>query len=323
VKEDDLTNILIVEDSLTQAMRLKFILEGHGYKVTTAENGMQALELLDGAGIQTVITDWIMPEMDGVEFCKAVRKKKIPGYIFIILVTAKDSLEDLITGLDAGADDYLIKPIRPGELLARLKTAKRVITLERSLRKRTEEVALLSITDPLTHVYNRRYLNDHLPREINRSLRYGHHLSITMCDIDHFKRVNDTYGHQAGDRVLESFAGCLKETTRDGLDWISRYGGEEFVVVMPETELDGATLATERYRLMISAKQISTSAGIVHITASFGVTSLDPSAGMSHMSAERMLEVADQCLYQAKEGGRNRCVARPLEKEIRPVRSRR
>jgi len=234
--ENDI-EILIVEDSYTQALRLQIILEQHGYRVAIASNGREGIDLLKRRFFPIVITDWIMPEMDGAEFCRAIRGHEFAGFVYIILVTAKDSKNDILTGLEAGADDYLVKPIDPAELVARLNTAKRIIALEHSLNTRNEEIALLSVTDPLTKAYNRRYLNDHLPMALKRAFRYGHPLSLIICDIDHFKRINDRYGHQAGDLVLEEIARHLLQFLREGIDWVVRYGGEEFAVVLPETDL--------------------------------------------------------------------------------------
>jgi len=307
-------NILIVEDSYTQALRLQIILEEQGYQIALARNGVEGLNLLQEDFFPIVITDWIMPEMDGFEFCQAVRSQEFPGYVYIILLTTKDSRHDIIAGLEAGADDYLIKPVDKAELAARLNTARRIIELEYSLRKRNEEIARMSVTDPLTKAYNRRYLNDHLSAEIKRAFRYDHPLSIIICDIDHFKRVNDTYGHQAGDRVLEEFARCIRGLVREA-DWIVRYGGEEFLIVLPETDLDNAHKAAERYRVSVSETPIPTGTTEIRITASFGVASCLPSCEKreNECSMEALIESADQCLYRAKNEGRNKSFAVLLE----------
>lgn len=301
-------NILIVEDSHTQALRLKIILEEQGYRIAVAGNGMEGLNLLLKGFFPIVITDWIMPEMDGFEFCQTVRNREFPGYVYIILLTSKDSRNDIIAGLEAGADDYLIKPVDEAELAARLNTAKRIIELEYSLRKRNEEIARMSVTDPLTKVYNRRYLNEHLPGEIKRAFRYKHLLSIIICDIDHFKNVNDTYGHQAGDRVLEEFARCIRDLIREA-DWIVRYGGEEFLIVLPETDLDNAHKAAERYRMSVFNTPIPTETEEIRITASFGVASYIPTSSEGDCSMETLIETADLCLYRAKNEGRNKSIA--------------
>ena len=302
-------DILIVEDSQTQALRLQISLEQQGYQSVVANNGLDAIRLLRKRFFSLVITDWIMPHMDGFEFCKTIRRYEFEGYVYIILLTAKDSKNDVINGLKAGADDYLIKPVDPAELFARLNTAKRIITLEHSLRKRNKEITLLSITDHLTRVYNRGYLNDHLVTVLKYAFRYNHPLAIMICDIDHFKKVNDQYGHQTGDMVLKKFADCLKQTLRDGADWLARYGGEEFIIVMPETELTGALIAAERHRRRIAEMVIESGSENepIRITASFGVACILPSKKGKKINMETLIEEADKCLYLAKKEGRNRC----------------
>ncbi len=309
-------DILIVEDSQTQALRLQLILEQKGYRTATANNGREGLEMIQNYFFPIVITDWIMPEMDGFEFCKTIRAKEFPGYVYIILLTAKDSKKDTIAGLEGGADDYIVKPVDEAELVARLNTAKRIISLEYSLKKQNEEIARLSITDPLTKTYNRGYLNEHLPRAVKQAFRYNHPLSIVICDIDFFKDVNDSYGHQVGDQVLIKFAQILQQTIREGVDWVARYGGEEFVIVLPETDMCGAMKAAERYRLMILGTPFPyndlSKLGIgnkgIKITASFGAASVIPPNKGREVSMEEMIAAADQSLYQAKREGRNRCV---------------
>ena len=209
------------------------LLKRAGYEVEMASNGREALAKLEQGDFPLMITDWEMPEMDGIALCRALRSKE-QGYTYIILLTSRDAIEHLVAGLQSGADDYLIKPVIEPELIARLNTGRRIVTLERSLRAANEENRRLSITDPLTGVYNRRYLMEQLPREIDRAARYGRQLSTIMCDVDHFKKINDTHGHLTGDEVLKWFATTLQSGVRTS-DWIARYGGEEFVIVLPET----------------------------------------------------------------------------------------
>jgi diguanylate cyclase (GGDEF)-like protein len=302
---EDRFPVLIVEDSTTQALRLQSVLESAGYDVAVAGNGREALERLQDDFRPLVITDWVMPEMDGLSFCRALRDRDLPGYVYVILLTAKDALDDLVAGLEAGADDYLVKPVHPAELAARLKTAGRILGLEAKLNKRNEEIRRLSITDPLTRLYNRRHFNEHLPQALKAAGRYGRPLAVVMTDIDHFKKVNDTHGHQVGDETLQAFAGVLRASLRQGVDWAARYGGEEFVVVLPETDLEGGAVAAERLRLLASQLRLESPRGPFRITASFGVAAVDPQKE-SVPSMEALLAAADAALYRAKENGRNR-----------------
>jgi len=300
--------VMLVEDSRTQALKFQLMLENHGYHVTHAQNGLEAMNMLLNSQTSIVITDWIMPEMDGSELCRAIRKHDFGNYVYIILLTAKDSKNDIIEGLEAGADDYLTKPVDDAELIARLTTAERVIRLESSLKQRNKEIALLSITDPLTKVFNRGYLNDNLPKAFKRAVRYQQNLSIIISVIDHFKKVNDRHGHQVGDIVLKSFVNILNDSLRKDLDWIARYGGEEFLIILPETDLNGASAAAERFRQTVE-DMVTDAEGIeIKITASFGISSITHEVDKSFLTTEDFIKAADRCLYQAKERGRNKCI---------------
>jgi two-component system cell cycle response regulator len=306
--------ILLAEDNAVSRKLLQKTLVKAGHEVTSVDNGRKALELFNRRFFPIVLTDWMMPEMNGVQLCRAIRKNTSPGYVFIILLTAKDSKDDIITGLEAGADDYLTKPFNHAELIARLNTGKRILDLERSLKRANEEIKILSITDSLTGSYNRSYLTERLPQEIKRARRYGHPLSLALCDIDHFKKVNDAYGHQVGDRVLKEFVQCTTGSIRDNVDWMARYGGEEFLIVLPETDVQGASCLAERLRGAISQKVIKVREREIRITASFGVTGLDPTTPYEEVSPEEMISQADKLLYQAKQEGRNRVKAVQLYK---------
>lgn len=297
--------ILLVEDSQTQALKFKLMLENHGYQVAVAKNGLEAMNMLLSRQVSIVISDWMMPEMDGSELCQAIRKHDFGSYVYIILLTAKDSKNDIIEGLEAGADDYLTKPVDDAELVARLATAERIISLESSLKQRNKEIALLSITDPLTQLFNRGYLNENLPKAFKRAQRYHSPLSIIITDIDHFKDVNDQHGHQVGDMVLKTFADRLGQALRKDLDWMARYGGEEFIIVLPETDLAGAQAAAERFRRMIEEMQTETEKGAIQITASFGAAAIGDQTDLPDLTTDHLINKADQNLYQAKASGRN------------------
>ncbi|MDB9823011.1 diguanylate cyclase [Deltaproteobacteria bacterium] len=298
--------ILLVEENTASRQILEKILRKEGYEVVSTENGRKALELYKEKFFPIILSDWIMPELDGFELCRSIRKKISGGYVFIILLTDKDSTDDIVSGFEAGADDYLTKPVNYAELIARIKTGMRILELEKSLKKANEEIRILSITDPLTGIYNRRFLSENIPKEIKRAERYNHPLSVILCDIDHFKKINDTYGHQTGDRVLQEFVLRIKKLTRDDLDWIARYGGEEFIIILPETDLEGARYMAERLRDDLSQVSIQIQEENIHITASFGVIGFDSMNGSRKTTPEAMIGQADRLLYQAKREGRNR-----------------
>jgi two-component system cell cycle response regulator len=317
MKERELVHhfpILVAEDNPVSRKLLKKTLVRAGHEVTSAQNGRKALELFNERFFPIVLTDWIMPEMEGLKLCRAIRKNASTGYVFIILLTAKNSKDDIITGLEAGADDYPTKPFHRAELIARLNTGKRILELERSLKRANEGIRILSITDSLTESYNSGYMTERLPQEIKRSRRYRHSPSLVLCDIDHFKNVNDTYGHQAGDLMLKEFVRCIIESIRDNVDCVVRYGGEEFLIVFPEKDVQGASCMAERLRSAISQKVFKAQEKWIHITASFGVTGLDPTTPYDEISLEVMISQADRLLYQAKQEGKNRIKAGQLYK---------
>jgi diguanylate cyclase (GGDEF)-like protein len=294
--------ILVVEDDIFSQTILKDALERLNYSVVIAGNGRVALELCQQEHFPIIITDWVMPEMDGIEFCRSIRAMPTEHYVFILLLTSLDKKDELIAGLDAGADEYLVKPVHEIELAARLKAARRILDLETSLKQ-------LALHDQLTGAYNRGYLDRQLSKEIQRSWRYGHPLSIIMCDIDHFKKVNDNYGHQAGDLVLKEFVTRINRSIRNENDWVARYGGEEFVIVLPETPPAGCLVVAERFRNLIAATPVLIQCGAVAVTVSFGAITIENTCLIEEMTMDAILGKADECLYRAKETGRNRVVA--------------
>ena len=304
--------ILIADDNLVARKLLKKTLEKQGHEIVSVENGKKALEMFNERFFPIVLTDWMMPEMDGPTLCQAIRENITSSYVYILLLTAKASQEDIISGLKSGADDYLTKPINNAELVARLNTAERILTLEKSLKDATSAIKILSITDNLTKSYNRGYLTRKLPEEIARQRRYGDSLSLIFCDIDHFKKINDTYGHQTGDEVLIEFANCLSKAIRINIDWIGRYGGEEFIIVLPETPLAGAARLAERLRKVVADHKITTDGNDISIKSSFGVTGFNSETLDTKISAEKIIGAADKYLYQAKETGRNKVISGPL-----------
>ena len=297
--------ILLAEDDPVTRMLMTRFLKKAGYEVDAVANGSEALDKMTTRYYPMLVTDWEMPEMDGVALCKAVRNMQLDGYVYALLLTARDSKEHIIAGLEAGADDYLIKPVHEAELIARLNAGRRILNLEHSLRAANQRNRILSITDALTGAYNRRYLMEQLPRELERCRRYGYPLSVLMCDADHFKKINDVRGHAAGDEVLQQFAARAQKSIRTNSDWVARYGGEEFFIILPETPYEGAMQVAEKLRDLISGTPFATRAGDIAVTASFGVASTGPQGPDISLKVDALIRIADECLYQSKQKGRN------------------
>jgi two-component system, cell cycle response regulator len=301
--------ILLAEDDPVTRMLMTRFLKKAGYEVDAVGDGTEALEHMSRRYYPILVTDWEMPEMDGVELCKAVRNLQLDGYVYALLLTARNAKEHIIAGLEAGADDYLIKPVHEPELIARLNTGRRILALEHSLRAANERNRILSITDALTGAFNRRYLMDQLPREVERCRRYANPLSVIMCDIDHFKQVNDVRGHASGDEVLQQFAARIQKSIRANSDWLARLGGEEFLIVLPETDYEGAVTAAEKIRNIVVEAHFMTRGGNLQVTSSFGVASTEAQGPDMSLKVETLMKTADECLYRSKQSGRNRTTA--------------
>jgi diguanylate cyclase (GGDEF)-like protein len=298
--------ILLAEDDPVTRMLMTRFLKKAGYEVDAVANGCEALDKMTKGYYSMLVTDWEMPEMDGIALCKAVRSMQLDGYVYALLLTARDSKEHIIAGLEAGADDYLIKPVHEAELIARLNAGRRILNLEHSLRAANQRNRILSITDALTGTFNRRYLMEQLPRELERCRRYAYPLSVLMCDVDHFKEINDARGHAAGDEVLQQFAARVQKPIRSNSDWVARYGGEEFLIVLPETAHEGAVIVAEKIRTLISSTPFTTRVGDAVVTASFGVASTGPSGPDIALKVDELIRTADECMYRSKQGGRDR-----------------
>lgn len=296
--------ILIADDNLLLRTMLEANLKAIGYEVVCAENGKEALELYRKGNYPIVMTDWVMPEMSGLELCRAIREDETTtGYTYIIIFTSQDSKNDIIAGLEAGADEYLVKPVHQAELQARLKTARRILELEASQRKYLEEIQSLYMIDPVTGMFNRRYMDDRLPQEIKRAYRYEHSLSVVLVAIDNFDQVKATHGHFSGDLVLKGCADCLMESVRKEVDWIARYDEARFVVVLPETTSSGAMIVAKRLRIRVAAMAITMYDQEIRVTAGFGVAGFTASQQKPGFMAEILMDKADRCLDQAMEEG--------------------
>jgi two-component system, cell cycle response regulator len=311
--------VLIVEDHPALRRQLELTLAKAGFSVAAAENGREALGLFKDHFFPIVLTDWMMPEMDGIQLCAAIRALPAAGYVYVVLLTAKSAKEDIVAGLRAGADDFLTKPFHPAELIARLNTAKRILELEHSLKRANDEITALSIRDPLTGIYNRNYLNDHLPKEIKRAQKYMRSFSIVLCDIDRFKSINDTYGHLAGDQALVTFVECISSSIRADVDWIARFGGDEFIVVLPETTVEGGGAAAERFARIIREKFVEIGGEKIHLSATFGVTGFDRASVDESIEVGTLIGIADRCLYEAKEREKGTVNVEPWRPALTPA----
>jgi diguanylate cyclase (GGDEF)-like protein len=298
--------VLIVDDDELVLGHLTDLVTAAGYGVRTAATGEEALTALENSAASVVVTDLNMPGMNGLDLCRRIRERARPGYVYIILLTVRDQEEDVLVGLDAGADDYLSKRTSAAQFTARLRIAKRVLALEYSLKSALEKKHHLAMTDALTGAYNRRYFTRHLGRELKRAQRFGGDVSLLMLDIDHFKEVNDTYGHLVGDVVLRKMSRLISRSLSRTTDWCARLGGEEFAVVLEGTNLADARLCAEKVRQAIAGTPINTIAGAVRITVSVGVSGLEELADRGTATVLSLQERADINLYASKAGGRNR-----------------
>jgi len=296
--------ILIADDELMSRKLLQKTLERAGYEVTAVENGRLAADQLCPANApRLALLDWVMPELDGPGVCREVRKRKEQSYVYMILLTSKESKEDVVAGLESGADDYLTKPFDPEELKARLRTGLRILDLEDRLVQAREAMRFQATHDGLTGLWNRSMIMDLLGRELARSRREQVSTSILMCDLDHFKKVNDTYGHLSGDDVLKETSKRLLASVRS-YDFVGRYGGEEFLVVLNNCNPAYALARAEEIRKSISQRLVPTTSGLVPLTMSLGLLI---SQEWGCQPVEELLREADGALYAAKAAGRN-CV---------------
>jgi two-component system cell cycle response regulator len=308
VQPDTAINLLLVEDEPTQRLLMSRMLRAVGYSVDVAEDGETALRMIKTGKYQLVLTDWEMPGMDGITLCRLVREANLPS-VYILLLTSHVAVAHAVEGLRAGANDFIRKPADETELVARLDVGRRMVLLEQSLREANSQIEKLSVTDSLLGIFNRRYLHERLPQESARSRRYGKPLSLVMADLDHFKRINDTHGHQVGDLVLQHVVKLARSALRVS-DWIARYGGEEFVIVLPETPLLGAYAVAERMRRLCAETPVELPGAQLLVTASFGVATID-GVSPSDEDADAMLRDADRALYASKRAGRNRITCGP------------
>jgi two-component system chemotaxis response regulator CheY len=306
--------ILVAEDDTATRLVLEAAVTSLGHDCVVAASGEEAWRLFETVDVEAVISDRMMPGMDGVELCRRIRACGRDTYTYFIFLTAFDKKADVLSGMEAGADDYLVKPLDIDDLKMRLFVASRVTSLHRQLSQQSAQLERLnrqlfdqSRTDPLTQLGSRLRLSEDLENIYARADRYGHICCAVMCDIDFFKAYNDSKGHLAGDEVLKAVSRALMNTARSG-DQVYRYGGEEFLILLPEQSLDDGLVAAERYRQAIEQLAIPHDSNPPDniVTISAGVASLSHSEGKS---VEAWLNEADAALYGAKQLGRNRVLA--------------
>jgi two-component system, cell cycle response regulator len=297
--------ILIADDESVSRRMLQALLGKWGYDVVSAEDGDGAWEKLRSPDApRMALLDWMMPGQNGVDVCRALRKVRPEPYTYILLLTAKDAKESVVEGLESGADDYLTKPFNPQELKARIRVGLRLLELEDNLVQAREAMRFKATHDTLTGVWNRGAVLETLDRETSRSRREGVSLGVLIADLDHFKSVNDTYGHLAGDAVLREVTKRMQSDVRP-YDAVGRYGGEEFLVLLPGCNGSETRDKAERLREAITREPVATTAGNLKVTMSIGgVATGDWPAD----TANQILQMADSALYRAKEEGRNRTV---------------
>jgi two-component system cell cycle response regulator len=306
--------VLAAEDNPVFQSILRTMLTKWGYQAVIARDGDEALRALQSEDSpRLAILDWMMPGVDGLEVCRQVRAANREPYIYILLLTARADSQDLVDGMDAGADDYLTKPFNAHELRVRLRAGCRILDLQNELLETREALREQATHDGLTLLFNRTAIMEVLRHEIGRAERERQPLAVLMVDLDSFKHINDTYGHLDGDDVLREAARRMKAAGRC-YDSIGRYGGEEFLIVLPGCDAADACIQAERVRELVAGAPLPAGSAKHHVTCSIGVSSLGVSgrgvSGTLHADADSLIREADEALYQAKSQGRNRVAHR-------------
>jgi diguanylate cyclase (GGDEF)-like protein len=295
-------HILVVDDDPITLHMVVYRLRQWGHEVISCTDGDSAWKMLETGTVPNLaILDWMMPGLNGPELCQRIRGRSDSPYMYIVMLTGRNNPEDLIAGLDAGADDYLTKPFHLGELDARLRAGKRIVDLQNELISARETLRIQAMQDPLTQILNHGAIIDTLLREIDRAHREHKPLSLILADLDGFKNVNDSYGHVAGDRILVEVASRMRNCLRS-YDAIGRYGGEEFLIVLPNSEAAQAVRMAERIRLAISQEPFRYGNVDLTVTVSQGVTTWTEPCPIP---IERLIRSADGALYLVKNSGRN------------------
>jgi two-component system, cell cycle response regulator len=294
--------ILVADDSPIYRKLVEQSLSQEDYTVLFAKSGRQAMDLFIEHQPALVITDWSMPDISGIELCQRIRRDNQPLYAYVILLTGNTDKEEVIEGLAAGADDYLTKPFHPGELQARVRVGRRIVDLHREIQEKNRQLEEMALTDSLTGLPNRRAIDFWASRELSAAVRHDFPIWVVVADLDQFKSINDTHGHDAGDDVLKSFAEILKSNTRRS-NICGRLGGEEFLVVITHVEKENAAVAIERIRKQFAAQRFTVAGHTFGVTASFGIAGIRATVRPDFGD---LVTRADAALYAAKRQGRNR-----------------
>jgi two-component system, cell cycle response regulator len=311
--EPNLDTILIAEDDTMFRRILMTCLKKWGYRVMVAEDGFTAWNVLQSSDApQMAIFNWMMPGIDGIELCRKVRNEQ-GRYRYLLLLTANDAKHDVVTGLDAGADDYLTKPFEVQELRARVRAGQRILELQDALLKTRDALRFEAAHDALTAIWNHGAVLGFLKRELDRQRRTHQPLGVIMADVDHFKKINDTHGHLVGDAVLREVARRLQGALRS-YDFVGRYGGEEFLILVPGCGLADLIATAERLRRSMADHPVADGAVCIPVTISIGLVSAPESSGYAR-DCQELLRAADAALYVAKAEGRNRVAIAPARAE--------
>ena len=298
--------VLIADDSLLSRRLLEQTLRTWGYEPVIACDGCQAWEILKSPESPSLaILDWMMPGFSGPELCRMVRQEGREPYTYVLLLTSRNEKEDVVAGMDSGADDYITKPFDKHELQVRLRAGTRIVELQEQLVRAREALRIQATRDSLTTLWNRASIMEHLNRELSRSRREGTWVGVAVADLDHFKRINDTWGHAAGDAALKQASATMRDSLRP-YDSLGRYGGEEFLIVLPGANLENTAWLADRVRVGVRTEKVKHNDLEIAVTCSFGCTS----AFGGRMSAEELIHIADEALYAAKRSGRDQVVSR-------------
>ncbi|HXA75997.1 MAG TPA: diguanylate cyclase [Candidatus Acidoferrales bacterium] len=301
-------SVLVADDSPVYRKLVEHALAEDSCSVSFASSGHQAIEILEREHPDLVVTDWMMPDLTGIELCHRIRTNAESSYTYVIILTSNAEKENVVKGLSAGADDYLTKPFDRNELLARVHVGRRLIDLHRQIEAKNKLLEELALTDPLTGLPNRRAIEDWSARQLSGAARHGFPIWVVLMDLDHFKNVNDTYGHDAGDTVLKKFGEVLRANTRLS-DISGRIGGEEFLLVLTHADQSSVAVVLGRIRQQLAAERFEWNGSAIHVTASFGVAGF---SGKKAPEFKQLLKQADAALYRAKDLGRNRIELEPV-----------